>query len=353
MKSILGQTKPRESSKEGEKQRGKQRVMVTLSSTLDNCAQLTPMAPRWRWHKRGKKTNQRWRTQKPRSHQPGFSFLKCSVGLGRSRGKSTMAFEGAWKIHCNYWVGEKSVRLKDEGPALSLQRDLRLPWADFQSRCREENPAVSHYQSRTSAAKLQWPSQRSAGYIYSSLTFVLISHNIIRVWNKLRVCSSIKNNTFYHSKLFVIYCFYIFLSINPNLFTKDFSIILESFPDTTVFGFQHLQTNDSYVPVALQNQSSTCVDSRHNCSFIAEVNIIKSPLLCLAAVCAIVAFSAVCWAPKPNEDFMWTNKNAPSHTWCVFAPALQQIFTLVRPQMSFSHHFCWNCCLYRTLVALE
>lgn len=129
------------------------------------------------------------------------------------------------------------MRLKDEGPALSLQRDLGLPWADFQSRCREENPAVSHYQSRTSAAKLQWPSQCSAGYIYSCLTFVLISHNFITVCDKLRVCSSIKNNAFYHSKLFVIYCFYIFLSINPNLFTKDFSIILESFPDTTVFGF--------------------------------------------------------------------------------------------------------------------
>lgn len=31
------------------------------------------------------------------------------------------------------------MRLKDEGPALSLQRDLRLPWADFQSCCREKS----------------------------------------------------------------------------------------------------------------------------------------------------------------------------------------------------------------------
>lgn len=137
MKSIPGKTEPRVSRKEGEKWRGKQRVMVALSSALDNYAQLTPTALRWSWHKRGRKQISVWK-HKSRILISRIFFLKCSVGLGQKEKKNTVAFEEAWKIHCNYWVGEKAVRLKDEGPALSLQRDPRLPWADFQPCCREK-----------------------------------------------------------------------------------------------------------------------------------------------------------------------------------------------------------------------
>lgn len=94
--------------------------------------------------KTGKKTNQRLKTQKPHSHQWDFLFrMQCRP---RAERKNRVSVEGAWKIQCNYWVGEKAVRLKDEGPALRLQRDLTLPWAHFQSCCREKKkPTVSHY----------------------------------------------------------------------------------------------------------------------------------------------------------------------------------------------------------------
>ncbi len=89
MKSIPGKTEPRVSRKEGEKRRGKQRVMVTLSSILDNYAQLTSTALRWSWHKRGRKQINVWK-HKSRILISRIFFLKCSVGPGQKEKKKTL-----------------------------------------------------------------------------------------------------------------------------------------------------------------------------------------------------------------------------------------------------------------------
>lgn len=73
MKSIPGQTEPRVSRKDGEKQRGKQRVTVTLSSTLDNCAQLTPTA-RGETDKRGEENKSTSENTKAAFSSFEFSF---------------------------------------------------------------------------------------------------------------------------------------------------------------------------------------------------------------------------------------------------------------------------------------
>lgn len=138
------------------------------------------------WHQRpqGEADKRGWgglwrlslKTQKLHSHQLDILFKMQCRPQARER-KNTMAFEGAWKIHYNYWVGEKAVRLKDEGPALSLQRNPRLPWADFQSYCREK----SQQSVITKAPHQQLNYNGLLNFkVYSvCLTFVLNSNNVI------------------------------------------------------------------------------------------------------------------------------------------------------------------------------
>lgn len=110
----------------------------------------------------GKKTNQRLKAQKTHFHQLDFLFKMQCV---------PRASEGTRKIQRNYRVGEKAVRLKDEGPAPSLQRDRSCPGL-ISSLAAEEKKGKSQ-----SLPKLHTGSRITMAFL-RYITFIPISHKI-------------------------------------------------------------------------------------------------------------------------------------------------------------------------------